>query len=198
MTGKSIYKGLAALTMSVVMVGASANSVTFDQAVYDGSAAQIFVTVNYDFTEFPMHGGGVNLEYNTDVLQFWDYEQAPLPADAGAGPVSPVGGFEYPGLYAGFGIGSYDLFNGMGGAGPIGTFVFNVVGTADPGTSDTECGEVLCLLANPFNPMTSIAGFYLSDEFFPQGAHVQPIPVPAAVWFLLSGVGVLFGMRRRA
>ena len=52
MTIKPFYKVFAALLMSVTMVGASANSISFDAASYDGTGGgQISVTINYDFTD---------------------------------------------------------------------------------------------------------------------------------------------------
>ena len=123
MTFTSFVKASAVLTVSAVMYSVSANSVGLEQVEYDGNINQVSVTLTYDFTDFAMFGGGLDIIYDPNSIEFVSYTQAdPLPFDAQA-PASPVGELTTPGLYSGAGIGTFEFFNGINSAGDIGTFV---------------------------------------------------------------------------
>ncbi len=196
MTIKPMIKAIAALAISGMMLSASANSVGFDAMEYDGTQGTVSITLNYDFTEFAMFGGGVDIIYDAAAIEFVSYTQAPLPADAQA-PASPVGALSDAGTYTGVGIGTFEFFNGMTSAGEIGTFVFNVLGATDAG--NTPCGMTLCIVPNAINPFVSLAGTEVSATLIDNGigAAQVVVPVPAAVWFMLSGLGALFGFGRK-
>ncbi len=197
MTIKPIIKAIAAFAVSGIMLSASANSVGLDAMEYDGTTGQITVSVNYDFTDFAMFGGGLDLIYDAGAIEFVSYEQAALPADAQA-PASPVGSLADAGAYEGFGIGTFEFFNGMTSAGTIGSFTFNVLGATDAGA--TPCGMTLCLVENGTNPFVSLAGGTVGGDLLAagiSGAEVV-VPVPAAVWFMLSGLGALLGFGRKS
>lgn len=205
MTIKPFYKVFAALLMSVTMVGANANSVGFDLDSYDASSGSFSVTINYDFTDFNMFGGGMDLAFDASVLSLVSYTRSdPADRPGSQDPASPVGSLASAGLYEGFGVGTFDFFTGFGGTGTVGTFVFDVIGTASRGDS------ALMLMPNAINVFASIdiqPGQMTTDVtnlIFPTGAisstvtGLAPIPVPAAIWFMLSGVGALMGLRRRS
>lgn len=192
----AMIKIVVALVATGLMSNSNANSVGFDQDNYSDGIV-ISVSLIYDFTDFLMFGGSVDIEYDPNALLFIDYTQAPLPSDA-APSASPIGSLTSPGLYSGPGIGGLKFFQGMSGAGTIGTLTFSVIGTNDPGA--TSCGFALCLLPNSLNPFVSLAGLDVTDELFANGisgANVV-VPVPAAVWLILSGLIGLIGFGRKS
>lgn len=196
MTIKPFIKAIAALAVSGMMLSASANSVGFDAMEYDGTQGTVSITLQYDFTDFAMFGGGVDIIYDTTALQFVSYTQADLQSDAQAA-ASPEGMLAAPGMYEGAGVGTFEFFNGMTSAGDIGTFVFSVIGAGD---GSTPCGMTLCLQANAINPFVSLAGQEVTADLLAAGnsAAAVVVPVPAAVWFMLSGLGALLGFGRKS
>jgi len=198
MTIKPFIKAIAALAVSGMMLSASANSVGFDQIEYLTDGNTITVTLNYDFTEFAMFGGGVDITYDTTVLEFVSYTHLALNNADAQGPASPEGALTDAGTYTGVGIGTFEFGTGMTSMGTIGTFVFNVIGATAGGAA---CGMDLCINVNNINPFVSLAGDEVSALLLDNGisgANVAPIPVPAAVWFMLSGLGALFGFGRKS
>lgn len=198
MTIKPFIKAIAALAVSGMMLSASANSIGFDSLEYDGTSGQVSITLQYDFTDFAMFGGGVDIVWDGGALAFANFERAPLAADAQA-PASPDGALSGD-SWVGIGVGTFEFFNGMTSAGDIATFTFDVLGPTDAGA--TPCGLTLCITPNATNPMVSLAGQTVTDDLIAAGgggANVAaaPIPVPAAVWFMLSGLGALLGFGRK-
>lgn len=200
MTIKPLTKVLAALALGLSMMGANAASIGFDQSLYIANPGdEIAVTINYDFTDTAIFGGGLNVIYDASVLQFISYTPATWggTGEPQSGAASPVGALTADGAYEGIGIGTFD-FNGINTAGQIGTFQFLVLGAG----GDAGCGQTLCLTpVEPANPFGSTTGQNLNPIVFdPNGDSVlgaTVVPVPAAVWFLLSGLGALFGLGRR-
>ena len=191
MTIKPFVKVLAALVASAMMFNASANSISLDSASYDGASGQITVTISYDFTDFAMFGGGANLMYDASALSFVSYTQdvSMSGADEAA---SPTGSLVSDGNYEGFGIGTFAFQTGITDAASFGTFVFDVL---------AGCDDCIMLGPNAANPMVSLAGMPVNAEIFGNGitvASVSAIPVPAAVWFMLSGLGALLGFGRKS
>ncbi len=180
------------LVVSAASANAQANNVSFDQALYSGSVGiQINVTVSYDFTSFIMFGGGFDLIYDPEALEFVSYTQAPLAPDAEA-PASPIGYLESPGNYIGAGVGTFEGFFRITSANDFGTFVFVLLG--DSSILTTPCGMTLCLTPTAFNPMTDLAGNIVDQEIFSNGisaATVQAVPLPAAIWLILGALGVV-------
>ena len=193
---RSFVRLAFALVAGTFMCNAHANSVGLEQVEYTSNFDQVIVALVYDFTDFAMFGGGLDIAYDHNSIEFVSYTQAPLPADAQAA-ASPVGELTEPGLYSGVGIGTFDFFNGMTSAGEIGTFVFNILGPFDSGVM--PCGLAMCLLPNAINPFISLAGEDVTEELIANGSNstgAVPIPVPAAVWLMLGGLTTLLGLRR--
>jgi len=191
MTIKPFVKVLTALVASAMMFNANANSVSLDSALYDGTSGQITVTVSYDFTDFAMFGGGINLMYDASALSFVSYDQdvSMSQADEAA---SPTGSLTSEGNYDGFGIGTFAFQTGISDAAAFGTFVFDVL---------ADCTDCIMLGPNAANPMVSLAGMPVNAEIFGGDmtvASVSFVPVPAAVWFMLSGLGALVGFGRKS
>ncbi|MEM7082651.1 MAG: VPLPA-CTERM sorting domain-containing protein [Pseudomonadota bacterium] len=198
MTSTFMKKALGALVASGLMVTASANSIGYTGSFTAGGGLTINVT--YDFSEFAMFGGGLDLYYDPNAIEFVSYTQAALPADAQAA-ASPAGVLVGPGLYEGFGIGTFEFFNGMTSVGDMGSFVFNILGGTDP--SATPCGTTICIVGNPVNPFVSLAGEDVTAVLLGDGISIgitadgfAHVPVPAAVWLMLSGLAALVGLGR--
>jgi hypothetical protein len=200
-------KIIATLTLTMLLISeAHANMIAFDEATYSGSAGDtITVTVNYDFTSYSMFGGGLDLLFDSNVVGFKSFNQN-LPSDADP-VVSPVGALAGD-LYGGFGIGTFDFFNGMNSAGIFAIFEFELLAPPASGAPATLCGEVLCLYPNSINPLVSLAGAVVSADFFSAGflgAAVEvlvdpsgPTPVPAPFTLSLFGIGLIgLGWSRR-
>ncbi len=198
MTIKPIIKAIAALAVSGMMLSASANSVGFEFMEYDGTAGTVTINLNYDFTDFAMFGGGVDIIYDANAIEFVSYTHRALENADAQDPASPEGSLTAAGTYTGVGIGTFEFFNGMTSAGAIGTFQFNVLGATDAGA--TPCGMTLCIVENGINPWVSLAGGIVGPELIGNGnsAAAVVVPVPAAVWFMLSGLGALLGFGRKS
>lgn len=197
MMNKPACKVMAILTFGNLLFSAQAGSVGLDSMSYDGSSGQVAVTVVYDFTDSNIAGGGLDLIYDASALIFVSYEPAPLPPDAWA-PGSPTGSLETPGLYSGFGIGANKLqqvFGGITTAGPIGTFVFDVLGATD--SNATPCGMTLCLQQTVFNPWIDVYEGNVGEALLANGTSgadvLAPVPIPAALYLLLSSLCGLLG-----
>lgn len=195
-------KFVAVVFVGLTAANANANSVGFDlpEVTGEGPSLTLRVTVNYDFTEFAMFGGGLDIRYDTTALEFVAYIPAALSFDAQPA-ASPVGELTSLGEYTGFGVGTFEFFNGMNSQGEIGTFVFNFVAL---NTGATPCGSLICLTGNAINPFVSLAGADVTEQLLNNGLSTVdveflgpiPFPVPAAVWFMLSGLATLWGFGR--
>ncbi len=174
-------------------ISTQANSVSFDQSVYLGQiSGQIIVVVNYDFTTTPMFGGGMDLYYDTAILEFVSYEQTDYFA-LGLDPqsaASNVGSLNSPGFYERFTVAISDFFFGVTDAGPVGAFVFNLIGISPVG--NTPCGQSLCLSSAILDPMVTLNGDGITDEVFGDPNNLQAsvavVPVPGAIWLLMSSL----------
>lgn len=174
----------------------SANYVGFEQDFYTQNSGQVSIDLVYDFSDFPVVGGGVDIIYDYGFIEFVSYTQAPLASDVHPSQ-SPVGALSQPGLYTGPGIGYLGPFGGITSAGTIGTFVFSVIGTP---TNSTPCGATLCITGNAVNPFISLMGIDVTAELLDNGfnsAEVVVVPLPATLWLLLSGVVFIAGSGRK-
>ena len=170
-----------------------ANSVGFGSDVYFSSSGQVSIDLLYDFTNYSMYGGSVDITYDASFLEFVSFTHGPFGSDVHY-PASPIGSLEAPGLYSGVGIGHLGPFgSGITSAGAIGTFVFSVIGTP---TSSTPCGEALCISGYEFDPFISVMGADVTEELLANGidSAIVVVPLPATAWFLVSGVALF---RRR-
>ncbi len=188
------------IAITILVFGSStayANSVGFDSNSFEFTETGFSISIVYDFTGFAMFGGSVNVAFDSGAFELVDYVQAPLAADAQA-QASPVGELVEPGLYSNVGIGTFEFTAGMNSAGAIGTFYFSFLG---PASETTPCGFQLCLLPFDINPFVSLGGSDVTDLVLGNGTTEfglpLPVPVPAAVWLLLSATGLLFGVSRR-
>ena len=190
---------IALLIGSGTMVSSSANSVGFDQMIYYSDGGSVSIDLLYDFTDFATFGGSVTIIFDTTAIEFVSYTQAPYPPDVQS-PASPIGSLVSPGVYEGVGIGTFEGFFGITSAGAIGTFVFNVFGSP---SGSTPCGSTLCILPHAINPFIALNGQDITAEVLANGISsadvvASEIPVPAALWLLLSGLAVFAGCGRKS
>ncbi len=144
-----------------------------------------------DFTGDATIGGGVDVTYNHAMLGFvsWTLNEA-LGSDASF-TRDPVEGM---GLLDGIGFGN---FGGLGGGGQtlVGTLQFVTLGTT--GLALVDLAEDAGGAAGEFY---SASSYNLQSPGF-VGAEViiNAVPLPAAVWMLLGGLGILgVGSRRKS
>ncbi len=166
-----------------------------------GEAVSLDLMMN--FAADPTLGGGVEIHYDPTRLDFgsWDFNDGSdpvndpfpdddslslvlAPGDTHAGHPQPV----EPGrIILGFGN-----FVPLAGPFRVGTLALETLGITGPTFvnlvgNDIPAGDFLS--ANTFAPQVPVL----------QGAEVNIIPLPAAVWMLLGGLGILgAGSRRKS
>ncbi|MFK8032482.1 MAG: hypothetical protein AB8G18_19835 [Gammaproteobacteria bacterium] len=144
-----------------------------------------------------MFGGRVNIIYDPAEIEFTGYVGAVLPGDVDF--VGPPGGVLIePGVIGPVGVETNDFFQGANSASQIGTLSFTIL---NAGSGNTPCGATLCISVSAVNPFVSLAGQEVSGQLLGQGLssfQVNQVPLPAAVWLFLSGIGLSFGVRFRS
>lgn len=137
-----------------------------------------------DFTGNPTIGGGVDFTVSGAgrLLAFtpseW-FDTVPDPFFSGAGSAQADGDLEV----------HFGSFFGLSGLNKVGDLTIEL----------REIGDIsVAISINSF-----FGDFFPTAGFEPQqvdlsGANLTVVPVPAAVWLFLSGLGVLAGFRRRA
>lgn len=188
----TLTKTLAALTMWAIAGTASAVSITPDAsgAVLD-VGQEITVTIIGDFQDDPTLGGGLDIDWDTSVLSLLSF--TPIDWGNDAGFFNP--GTVSDGSVDGFAAGN---FNGVAGPVDMAVLVFVAVGEGQSlHLSDDSDG-----LAGPF---VSAGSFAIQDVDFGannDAGHISvaasAVPVPAALWLMIAGLGSLLGFRRKA
>ncbi|MEL7448709.1 MAG: hypothetical protein AAFN78_05840 [Pseudomonadota bacterium] len=138
-----------------------------------------------DFSQDPTLGGGFDIVYDDDALDFLSWTPEPI-GDPAFSRLPDV----FPGFLEGIAFGD---FNGFTGPAQVGTLRFELV--APPMQS----------LLVELQETNSIAGPFLSvDTFTPQdvnyggfGLPPAAIPVPAGLPLLYSAIGLLAALRLR-
>lgn len=180
----TLLAAIAALYLTCGQVQAATISLNpASQSVSLGN--QISIQLNMDFSGDPTLGGGVDILYNSSLLSF-----ASFSFDAGLGddPLLQRQPDVLPGTLNGLAFGNFD---GLSGPSIVGTLIFNTIGA----------GVANFTLAENVLP----AGGFFSAATFDQQAvtysgasvNVTAVPLPAACWLMLSGLGVLGGLRKR-
>lgn len=194
MIRKAFTRALAVLLLSGSAMSAQAAELSLSpiyQTVNLGD--QIMLLLYGDFRDEPILGGGLDLFFDDEAFGFvsFDFMAAESVGDDPAFRRMPdIHSNELNGI-------SFGNFAGMSSRSLIGIFTFT---TLAPGVYDFS------LLANegggPNNPgpFVSMAGIPIDVDF--SGAVVEvlggaAVPLPAAVWLMLGGIGFLARFRRR-
>ncbi|MFK8014599.1 MAG: VPLPA-CTERM sorting domain-containing protein [Gammaproteobacteria bacterium] len=90
--------------------------------------------------------------------------------------------------------GGFAAFNGLSGPDLVGSISFTVIGTVMPGKYNLSPSGTTGT-AGPF--VSEVDNVTILNPDF-NGVVVRVVPVPAAVWFMLSGLGALIGFGRRS
>jgi hypothetical protein len=172
------------------MASAHALSIGLDPANASGAIGDSFsFNVVVDFTGDPTLGGGFDVMFDSAVLGFVSYDASTcnVNCDAGFGRAPDVS----DGLLSGIAFGQ---FNGITGPGIVGTVTFAAIGS---GVGSISLSDTANAIVGPF---VSAVTFAVQDVEY-SGATVDvagaQIPLPAAAWLLIGGLGSLFGFRRK-
>ncbi|MFK8031259.1 MAG: hypothetical protein AB8G18_13570 [Gammaproteobacteria bacterium] len=189
-----ILKAIVVTMFAATIFNANATSFGLNQSVYTANDGTVSVTLAYDFSDVAMFGGGVDIIYDTAALEFVSYTRADLSPEI---QLPMDGSLDEPGVYSGVGIFT-NFFNGISSAGDIGTFQFNFLGGSNP--ASTPCGMTLCMQVAEFQSFITLAGSDITEQVLANsitGATVV-VPVPAALWLMLGGLGTLAGLSRNS
>jgi len=180
---------VAALVVGGMSSAANALSVFLqpqDQSANLGDA--VSVDLWWDFTNDATLGGGTNIAWDPAILSLASVVFSSNPA---FDPFFTRPGDVSPGLINGLATGS---FNGLAGTGPlyIATITFN---TLAEGSTVIDLGPNV----SPAGPFVSAITFAPQNVDFIDGSvSVSAIPLPAAAWLMIGGLGALLGFRRKA
>lgn len=178
-----LFSSILALYMMTGQAQAATVSLT-PQSPSVALGDQVILQLNMDFGSDDTLGGGFDVFYNHSLISFTSFT-----FNSGWG--DDPGYHRQPDLELdklnGIAFGN---FGGIGGAHMVGTFVFNTLGA----------GPANFTLAENDAPT---GGFFSARTFGPQAVtysgasvNVTSVPLPAAGWLLLSGLGVLGGLRK--
>ena len=178
-----IMAGANAASISLVATSPTAGLLPGDIVSFD--VVMDFTTDDNGLGSDITLGGGFDIVFDESFLQFEGLSNAGL-GDPAFGRDPDV----LPGLLESWGFAD---FNGLTGPALVGSVQFSVLATG-PASSFVSTA-----------PTNGIAGPFVSAVDFISilnvdynSIEVTRIPVPAAVWFMLSGLVALFGMRRAA
>lgn len=172
-----------AASLSLVYTGD--NMIADDGAIMAANGDMLTFELIMDFSgdgEITL-GGGFDINFDTAGLQFVSYDSAGL-GEASFGRDPDV---EDGRLFSG----GFGAFAGLTGPDLVATITFMAQGA--PGDYNVSPSGTTGI-AGPF--ISAIDFISIIEPDF-NGADVRIIPVPAAVWFMLSGLGALVGFGRR-
>ena len=198
MIRKGISRALAVLLLSGSAMTANAAELSLSpiyQTVELGN--QIMLLLYGDFRDDPVTGGGLDLFFDDDAFGFvsFDFMAAESVGDDPEFRRAPdVLDDELNGI-------SFGGYAGLDSRSLIGIFTFDAlaVGTYDFMMAANEGGEGPNGGFNPGGFFSMLTGLELDVDF--SGAMVEvvgaAVPVPAAVWLMLGGIGFLVRFRRK-
>ncbi len=186
---KQLVGAAVAFGLSVSVANAATASLLADPTdpasgvIAVNPGAIITVSLVVDLAADQSLGGGFDLNWCTGCIDFiGSTVTAP-----GSDPFFTRPGDEGPGTLTGVAFGS---FNGYSGEVLAAELTFEVIGAAGT-TTFINLGPN----SVPAGPLVDFSGIPLDVMY--NGLEVQIVPIPAAAWLLLGGLGMLFGFRRQ-
>ncbi len=174
---------------------------TYSMASGDSVSFEVLFTADSDGDTFT--GASLNLGYDADELAFLSYS-TPLGWEEFFGALQNVT------LDSGSYLANYNQNYPWAGSGidveanasiSLGTFTFSATEALSADTlADLWIVDRLSVGSYTYTSIISYNdsyGVYASTLLTAQGADVSPVPVPAAVWLLGSGLVGMAGLRRR-
>ena len=148
---------------------------------------QVSLQLTMDFSSDPTLGGGINVIYDSRLSYVSFVFNAALGDDPAFRRLPDDLGGELNGL-------AFGHFSGLSGPSAVGVLTFDTIA---PGAATL----------NMTDNITPAGGFYSAVTFGPQAVSylgaslsVSAVPLPAAVWLMLSGlgsIGFVVGKKRR-
>ena len=181
------FVGAAAL-FGLAVGSAHAATATLEGPTSADAGSQITVNLVVDLEADQSLGGGFDISWDAGLLSF----VSSAVTAPGSDPFFTRPGDASAGNLAGVAFGS---FNGYSGVVAVATLVFDIASDA-AGSATINIGPN----AVPAGPLVDFSGIPLDVVY--NGLEVQiastVIPLPAAAWLMLGGLGMLLGFRRNA
>ncbi len=204
---KKFFSRLLGAALLVAAGQASAISVDLSTDVSSGELGDtVTVTLSYDGVGNPILGGGFIIDYDSAVLDYVDdsftYVLVDIAGQSCDLPTSqcivldPVVVDEAGGSIEGA-AGDFTGIGLLGQPVTVATFQFTIIGGTD--SMSTDIGLTAGGAGGPFACLFDPACTGLALNGATIGTPgVAAVPLPAAAWFLLAGLGSLLGFRRKS
>ncbi len=180
---KPILKLVSALVLMGALGTAHANSIFMTPDSVDAAVGDtVTLDVIMDFSDTTI-GGGFDIQYDSSALSFlsWNPNAVGDPGFSGLPAISD-------GLLSGITVGEFS--SGLTGIQNLGSVSFMVLadgGTLSSADTDSDAGPFI-----DFNTFQN-----MNVEYNSATVNAVPVPVPAAVWLMVGGLGALFSFRRK-
>lgn len=186
---KSVCVAGLLLSASLNAEAASISLSPASSSVVVGSTFSVDLVM--DFSDEATLGGGLDVNYDSNYADFVSFTfdssflslTDPAMTCPGAGACSPIDQYNSVSNIA------FGNFAGIGGAFTIGTLEFTALqsGSIDLTTSETTGAGGPFVSASTFLPMSVTYN----------GTSLTAVPVPAAAWLFMSGLGLFAGFSRK-